>query len=135
MSASAGGSDRASAASGCTFEVLVPGDERRIGAECKGARKVNGVVSAEFELLGKLTRLPRERAVDPDQCQLTLDRLELFARVTVPRRAEPPRATGRSERRTALGIAQDAGRRPKWLAPQLARQLGARLLDEELDEC
>jgi hypothetical protein len=51
-------SDRASTLRGGTFEIPVPGDERGVCAERERARKVDGVVSAESELLGKLARLP-----------------------------------------------------------------------------
>ncbi len=80
---------------------------------------MNSVISAQPELLGKLARLARKQTIDPDQHQLTLQRLKLRARPTVPRDAQPSRTTGTSKRRATLGIAQDARRHPKPRAPQL----------------
>jgi len=91
-------------------------------------------VSAQFVLLGKLACAPSEWAVDPNKYQLTLQRLELLARPTVPRGAQPTATVGGSERRTTLGIAQDAGCRSKPRAPQLGHQFRAGLDDDELDE-
>jgi hypothetical protein len=116
------------------LEILIPGDERGVSAERERAREVDGVVSAQFVLLGKLARSPHERTVDPDQHQLTLQRLELLARPTVPRGAQPSATTGGSERRATLGVAQDAGCRPKPRAPQLGHQFGVELDNDELDQ-
>ncbi len=40
---------------------------------------MNGIISTQFELLGKLARMPRKWSVDPHEKQLTLQRLELIA--------------------------------------------------------
>jgi hypothetical protein len=104
------GRDSASTLRSSALESLIPGDERGVSAERECAREVDGVVSAQFKLLGKLARLSGKRAIDPNQRQLTVQRLELLKRPTVRRRAQPPSATSGSERGTTLGITQDAGR-------------------------
>ncbi len=64
--------DGASTARCGALEILIPGYERGVCAERERAREMDGVVSAQSELLSKLARLPRERNVDPDQKQLAL---------------------------------------------------------------
>lgn len=95
---------------------------------------MNGVISTQFEFLGKLARLPRKWSVDPHEKQFTLQRLELIAGLRVSRGAEPLGATGRGERRATLGIAEDAGSRLKPCTPQLGYELRSRLENEELDK-
>src|ERR1035437_440990 len=92
------------------------------------------VVSAQPELLGKLSSLVGERPIDPDQQQLALQRVKLLARPTVSRGAQAPAPSCRAQRRTALGVAQDARRRAKRRAPQLGHEFRAVLDDQELDE-
>ena len=128
------GGDGTSALLRGALEVPIPGDKRDVGAERERARKVDGVVSAQLVLLGKLARPLCERPVDPDQHQLALQGLELLPRPPVARGAQPTATTSCSERRATLGVAEDAGRRPKARTPQLGHQLGAGLDNDELDE-
>ncbi len=74
---------------------------------------MNGVVSPQGEILGKIARLPRECHVNPNQKQLALQFLELLLGPKVIQLAQSPAALCRRERRPALGVTKNAGGRPK----------------------
>jgi hypothetical protein len=48
---------------------------------------MNGVISTQFEFLGKLARLPSKWSIDPHEKQLALQRLELISGLRVSRGA------------------------------------------------
>ena len=72
---------------------------------------MNGVVSPQREILGKIARLRRECHVHPNQKQLVVQLLELFLGPNVVRSAQSSTAVCRGERRPALGVTKDAGGR------------------------
>ena len=69
------------------------------------------VIAAQPVLSGQLSGLADERAVDADDQQLALQRLERFAGKLVPGSAEPPATSSSRECRAALSVIENARRR------------------------
>jgi hypothetical protein len=95
---------------------------------------VHCVVAAQPVLSGQLSGLVDERAVDADDQQLTMQRLELFAGELVPGSGQTPAASRARECRAALGVVENARCAGKRRVPQLGCDLGVILNDDELDQ-
>jgi hypothetical protein len=54
------------------LEILIPRYERGVLAERECACEMDGVVSAQREVLGQIARLPCELDIDPDKKELVL---------------------------------------------------------------
>lgn len=92
------------------------------------------VVAAEAQLLGKLSGVARQAVVDGDYQQFRVDGLEVLERSAVAGGGQSTGAARRRERGASFGVGQDAGRGRVPGAPELGRQLGPLLLDDELDQ-
>src|SRR5688572_11938373 len=66
---------RTSGAGRGAAKLFIPGDDGGRVAEREGAGEIDGVVTAQAELLRQVARLPGESRVDPDQEKLVLDHL------------------------------------------------------------
>src|SRR5205807_8074779 len=126
---------RAPALQGRAPEVAIPADEHDLGSERQRAREMDCVVAAQGELISKLAGVPGQVAVDSYQRQIVEHRVELVASVPVARRTQPSRACGRRERRPSLWITEDTRGHVEGTIPELGRDVGAVLLDQQLDQC
>lgn len=118
----------------CPSEIAIPGDEGRLRAEGEGTRKMDGVVATKAKLLGELTGVPSELAVDPDHHQLALKRFEVRDCPAIVGGAQA--ISARCARKRGPSLRQDKDIRGHRMpdGPQLGRQLGVRLGYDELDE-
>ena len=95
---------------------------------------MNSVVATQREGLGELASLVRKFRVDGYPGELAVDRLELGDRALVRGRREASLTSRRRERCAALGVGEDARRGGILARPQLIRDAGPVLGDDELDE-
>lgn len=127
--------DRAPGAGGGAAKVLVPGDDGGRLAERQGAGEMDCIVTTEAKLLRQVARLARERAVDADQEELILNRLEVLDDLEVVCSRESATTLGRRQRGASLGVGENARRRRVPRLPELGSKLGAVLSDDQLDQC
>lgn len=95
---------------------------------------MDGVVTAQAELLRKVPGVLRETRVDADQEQLVLDRLEVLDGLGVIGCLEPAGAPSGREGGASLGVREDARSRRVPSFPKLGGELGAVLGDDQLDQ-
>jgi hypothetical protein len=105
---SARGSHGAPALKRSAPEILVPTYDSHVVAKSQSAGEMNGVVSPQGEIFGKVARLPRECHVHPNLKQLVVQLLELLPGPNVIQPAQSAAALCRRERRPTLGITKDA---------------------------
>jgi hypothetical protein len=95
---------------------------------------VDGVVAAQTVALGQLSRDARERLVDADDAQLLEQSLDATDRCSRAGRVEPAGAPGGRDGGARLRVGELPGGERRRALPDLRGDVGAVLVDDELDE-
>lgn len=116
-------------------QISVPGHhDNFVIPQFERGRQVNRVVTAQSKVFGVFAGTSRELLIDTDRGQVGIQLLKVRERLAMLTRPEPIQSAGSREGRPTLRIREDARRRRIGALPQLGRQLGPLLDDDELDQ-
>jgi hypothetical protein len=129
------GEELARRACGRVERVVPRGEEHVVAEQLQGACQVDSVVAAQGMLRGEVAGVAGESVVDSEGAQLGAEIVERGNRADVRRFADTAAAGSRGERRACLGVDELAGGQEVGPIPEFDGELGAGLVEDQLDEC